>query len=90
MNKTITEVDNLLTQAYTRTKALRPTGGVLRDEFLRTRQNDPTLDEATQKRAKQALQTERSRKASRQIQRIKGRIEGGAVNQVEIHPTAGQ
>ena len=90
MNKTITEVDNLLTQAYTRTKALRPIGGVLRDEFLRTRQDDPTLDEATRKRAKQALQTERSRKASRQIQRIKGRIEGGAVNQVEIHPPAGQ
>ena len=90
MNKTMKEVDNLLTEAYTQTKSLRPTGGVLRDEFLRTRKNDPTLDEATRKRAHQALQTERARKAARQIQHIKGRVEGGAVSQVEVHPPAGQ
>ena len=90
MNKTLKEVDNLLTQAYTHTKSLRPTGGVLRDEFLRSRAHDPTVDEATRKRAHQALQTERARKASRQIQHIKGRIEGRAVSQVEVHPPIGQ
>ena len=64
--------------------SMKPVAGVTRREFLKDRKDDPTISEEQRKRAGQALRTEDSRKASRHLKRIQGKLEGGAIASVEV------
>ena len=86
MRVTLEEAISHRQQASQQYRIIKPIAGTLRQEFLHDRQTDPSCSEEERKRAQQALNTERARTASRQIRRIKGKINGGAIKEIEIPP----
>ena len=90
MNCTKEEATRKYHDACVQYKTLKPTAGLARQDFLTAIKDDPMVPEDERKRAGKALQKERAKAAARQIHRIKDKMEGGAIREIELYPPEGQ
>lgn len=79
----LTEAEQRWKQAGCDYDLLKPHGGTLRTDWLRTRKEDTTLTEDQRKRAAAQLRGEEQRDDARQIKAVLHQISGSSVFQVE-------
>ena len=90
LSVTTAEAEQRFREAGRAYRQLKPRASVLRYEFLRDRQDDPTLPEDDRALARQLLSRERQRESSRHLRRIRNRPSLGAIDKVQVRLPSGE